>query len=231
MNNDAWMSIHSAFKVSSLACVLLLCCFGRITSRAVTHATSWKCPSHAQHCLSTPTPISAPTSLAAHPPQISPYPTRMVQPVSTSVAGTPPPATRASAPATAGIVTSHQMTTPRTDAPAAQGPRDQGSTIVLLSLAVSTAVVLLSGALLWLVWRRRTNQRQLVRRGISRTTQTSAWMSSHEIEPTLALPAVPVRPPALTDDPLLAEMMQQTQMGLFVLSGRERSLQASSHHV
>ncbi len=56
-------------------------------------------------------------------------------------------------------------------------------------------------------------------------------MSSHEIQSTLALSAVPVRPPALTDDPMLAEMMQQAQMGLFVLPGRERSLQASSHHV
>jgi hypothetical protein len=231
MNNDAWMSIHIAFKVSLLACVLLLCCFGRITSGAVSHAISSKCPSHVQHCLSTPTPISAPTSLATQPPQIHPYPTRMVQPASTSMAGTPPPATQASAPAISGIVTSHQMTMPRTDAPAAQGTRDQGRTTFLISLAVSTPIFLLSGALLWLVWRRQTNQRQLVQRGISRTTQTAGWMSSHEIEPTLALPAVPVRPPTLTDDPQLAETMQQAQMGLFVLSGRERSLQASSHHV
>jgi len=231
VKKNAWMSIHTALKVSLLSSALLLCFFGSITSRAVTHAVSSKCPSHAQHCVSTPTPTSAPTPIVPQPPQIHPYPTRIVQPVSTRIAGTPPPATRASATATAGIVTSHQITTPRTDATPAQVTRDQGTTILLISLALSVPLSLLSGALLWLVWRRRTNQHKVALRGTSRNTQTSPWMSSHEMQPTLALPTVPVRPPDLADDPMLAEMMQQAQMGLFVVSGRERSLQASSHHV
>lgn len=39
-----------------------------------------------------------------------------------------------------------------------------------------------------------------------------------------------VSPPPLEDDPMLAKAMQQAQMGLFVLSGREKSLQVSSHN-
>ena len=128
MKNNAWMSIPTALKVSLLSSALLLCFFGSITSRAVTHAVSSKCPSHAQHCVSTPTPTSAPTPIVPQPPQIHPYPTRIVQPVSTRIAGNPPPATRARATATAGIVTSHQRTTPRTDATPAKATRDQGTT-------------------------------------------------------------------------------------------------------
>src|SRR5260370_30658997 len=101
--------------------------------------------------------------------------------------GTPPPATRASATATAGIVTSHQRTTPRTDATPAQATRDQGTTILLISLAVSAPFSLLSGALLWLVWTRRTNQHKLALRGTSRSAQTSPLLSRHRVQPPLPL--------------------------------------------
>ena len=39
---------------------------------------------------------------------------------------------------------------------------------------------------------------------------------------------VTIGPPAINDDLLLAKAMEQAQMGLFVLSGRERSQQGSS---
>jgi len=38
-------------------------------------------------------------------------------------------------------------------------------------------------------------------------------------------------PPPVKDDLMLAKIMQQAQMGLFVLSGREGNLQASSSQV
>src|SRR5258708_3688978 len=115
------MSIYTALKMSLFASALLLCCFGSLTNRAVTHAVSSKCPSHAQHCLSSTTPLSVLTPIVAQSSKISPYSPKIVQPVSTRMAKPPPPEIQESAPATAGIVTFHQRTTARTDAALTQG--------------------------------------------------------------------------------------------------------------
>jgi Predicted solute binding protein len=150
-----------------------------------------KCPSHVQHCVPTPSPTSpsAPTPIAPQLPKgtPSPYPTR----VATRTAGTPP-VTPTNTPASAVSITANQTTTTRTDATPAsqqsQGTEDQGSNLLLPSLGVGIPFFLLSGALLWFLWRRQTNQHKPALRGYSRTAQTSPWTSSREMQPPFALP-------------------------------------------
>ena len=56
--------------------------------------------------------------------------------------------------------------------------------LLLSSLGVGIPFFLLSGALLWLLWRRQTGQHQPLQ-GISHTAQTALWMRSHKIQPLL----------------------------------------------
>jgi hypothetical protein len=363
VKNNTWVSSHTALKMSLLCSALFLCSFRSLTSMAVTHAMGLKCPSHAQRCAPTPSPtsLSAPTPIAPQLPKgtPSPYPTRVTQPISARTAGTPPVTptnTSASATATTLSITPNQTTITGTDATRtsqqSRGTEDQGLNLLLPSLGVGAPFFLLSGALLWFLWRRQTNQHKPALRGLSRTAQTSPWTSSREIQPPFALPElvssgafvprvtgasgvspefestqpmpflqladtpsdpmttafaqsmltmsldntlsspqngtfhsqliasfnlplqpteargsnksgrtvfplafppmaemgasppslssplsgspvlpVTVCPPAIKDDLVLADTMRQAQMGLFVLPGRERSLQASSSHV
>src|SRR5712692_1182892 len=127
VKKNTWVSIHTALKMSLLSSAFFLCSLCSITSIAVTHAVSSKCPPHLQPCAPTPAPAptSAPTSIPPQPPKVTPppqaqsHPITVVLPVSTRTAGTPPPAPPTSVPASStaivGIVTPNQTTTTRTD--------------------------------------------------------------------------------------------------------------------
>jgi len=106
------------------------------------------------------------------------------------MAGTPTSATPTSTPASATrttvTVTPNQTTTARTDAtPANQQSQDAGDTgfnMLVLSLGVGTLIFLVSGAMIWLLWKRQRNQHEPVLQGISRTAQAPRWISSREIQ-------------------------------------------------
>jgi len=109
------------------------------------------------------------------------------------MAGTPtaatPTSTPASATATPVTVTPNQTATARTDAtPANQQSQDAGDTgfnMLVLSLGVGTLIFLLSGAMIWFLWKRQKNQHEPVLQGISRNAQAPRWISSREIQSNL----------------------------------------------
>lgn len=131
----------------------------------------------------TPTPLPKGTRLPF--PQVQPDPTIAMLPVSTGIAGTPSPVPPTSSTAVAGIVTPNQVTTERdpilTNQPS-QGTADQGTNLFLPPLIVGAPFLLLSGALLWLLWRRQTSQRKSVPQAQSGNARISARMSSSEIQ-------------------------------------------------
>jgi hypothetical protein len=137
----------------------------------------------------TPTPLPKRTPLPF--PQIQPDPTTALLPVSTGTAGTPFPVPPASSTAVAGIVTSNQTVTERDPTPTnqpSQGRADQGTNLLLPSLGVGAPFLLLSGGLLWLLWRRQTSQHKSVLRARADNTRTSAWMSNSEIQTSFTPP-------------------------------------------
>ncbi len=57
----------------------------------------------------------------------------------------------------------------------------------------------------------------------------TAWMGASTpsipyTPPVLPVLPLAVQPPSIKDDPMLEEVMRQAQMGLFILSGREKSV-------
>ena len=54
----------------------------------------------------------------------------------------------------------------------------------MLSLGVGLPLLLVSGVMLWLLWRRQTNQYQPVAEGIFRNAQASPWANNHEMPTT-----------------------------------------------
>jgi hypothetical protein len=185
MNTNRWACITKFLQISVLASTLLLSSLSAITSLAVSPTKSPKCSRHPQLCtpapmlIATPPPNTVPTS------QVQPHPTHGMLPASTPTAGTSLAATPASAMATAVPIAANQRTK-RTDATAtnqqSQGRADQGFPLFLLSLGVGVALFLLSGAMLWLMWRRQTDQRQPVLQGMSYHARAPRWMNSRRIQ-------------------------------------------------
>ncbi len=60
-----------------------------------------------------------------------------------------------------------------------QGAGDKGINIFALSLGVGAPLLLVTGAMLWLLWRRQTNQYQPAGQGISRNTQAAPWANNN----------------------------------------------------
>ena len=144
-----------------------------------------------------PTPIRTSTTTqspkATPIPQVQPTPSGVMFPIQTMETGTPATATPASAPvsATPTAVTAtvgKTMTTKTTltnhqQQNAENG--DKGINIFMLPLSIGTPLLLVSGGMLWLLWRRQMSQYKPAPLGASRTGQTSLWVSRPDMDSDL----------------------------------------------
>jgi hypothetical protein len=215
VKKNLWASIYKALKMGLFSYALLLSTFSGITGVTVAHAMSSGCillfcpptptPDPTSAPMPTPDPTSAPTPIATQTsiatqapiatssPQVQPNSTRVVLPVSTITMGTLTPVTPTSTPgnatAIAATVTPNQTAVITTDITPtkrqSQDAGDAGGNMFMQSLSIGILIFLLTGGMLWLLWRRQReeDQHKLGLQGISRNAPAAArWVSSRELQ-------------------------------------------------
>lgn len=208
MKKNLWAGIYKTLKMSLLSCTLLLYMFNGITSVTVAHAMSSGCilllckptptPTPAPTPMPTPIPTSAPLPISTptQPPQAAPSPggrpnpTKVALSSPTTLAETPtsvtPTSTPVSATATVGTISPNDTTTARVDATStsqqSQEAGDTGFNLPMLFFGVGIPILLLTGGMLWFLWRRQAKQHKPA---MSRSGQAPRWISSREIQSNL----------------------------------------------
>ena len=169
-----------------------------VSNVGITHAAGLMCfPQFL--CTPTPVPTSAPTPTPAPPPAPTPTPIPYVQPTPTSsvpqatplITPTPvpitPTPTLASVTATTVTVSPTKGATTKTDTIFAhqqsQGAGDKGGVnIVVLSMSIAIPVLLVTGGMIWLLWRRQASQDKLAMQGMYGNAQ-APWMNNYGMSP------------------------------------------------
>ncbi len=207
MKKNRWASIHKVLKIGLPFYALLLFSLSSISSIGVTHAASSLClpllctptptptptpmPTPTPTPMPTPTPTPMPTPTPT--PQVQPTPIIYVPPVEPTPTDTPTPVTPTATPVTATATTvtvnPNKTTTTKTDTTSAneqpQGTGDKGINIVMISLGVAIPVLLFTGGMIWLLWRRQANQYNpaIQGQGALLNAPASPWMNNHVMLP------------------------------------------------
>ncbi len=187
MKKTRLLSIHKFLKLGLFACISLLYLFIFFTSATVTHTAALAC-SPFPYCLVTPTSALTPTpTLTATfilTPTLTPtpqaVPTQQEQRISVmpsskpAMADIPTPAapTMTPAPTATLVPASPSSVTPRitNTSHIKQQPQDigdKGTNTVMLPLGVGAAVLLVSGGVFLLIWRRQSKQNKPILQELS----------------------------------------------------------------